>query len=68
MERIIKSGVLDSGGANFANHMPYFSKPKQRDLMCEEDTWNVKERDGRSDFGSFSSNKVKNLEGKNFLD
>lgn len=34
--------------------------------MCEEDTWNVK--DGRSDFGSFTSNKVKNLEEKNFSD
>lgn len=68
MERIIKSGVLDSRGANFANYIPYFSKPKKKDLMCEEDTWNVKEKDGRSYFGSFSSNKVKNIEEKSFSD
>lgn len=36
--------------------------------MYEEDTWNVKEKDGRSDFGSFTSNKLKNLEEKNFSD
>lgn len=52
-ERTIKSGVLDFRGANFANHMPYFSKPKQKDLMCKEDTWNVKEKYGRSDFWIF---------------
>lgn len=68
MERIIKSGTLDPRGANLVNHMPYFSKSKQGDLMCEEDTWNVKEKDGKSDFGSFTSNKVKHIEGKNFSD
>lgn len=45
MERIIKRGFIGSRGANFANHMPYLSKTKQRDLMCEEDTWKVKEKD-----------------------
>lgn len=34
-----------SRGANFANHMPYLSKAKQRDLMREEDTWKVKEEE-----------------------
>lgn len=52
---------IGSRGANFANHMPYLSKAKQRDLMCEEDAWKVKDR---SDFGSFTSNRVKNLGGK----
>lgn len=45
MERIIERGVIGSRGANFANHMPYLSKAKQRDLMCEEDTWKVKEEE-----------------------
>lgn len=62
MERIIKSGVIGFKGANAANHTPYLSKAKQRDLMCEEDTWKVSGKDGRSDFGSFTSNKMKILE------
>lgn len=45
MERIIGRGVIGSRGANFANHMPYLSEAKQRDLMCEEDTWKVKEEE-----------------------
>lgn len=34
--------------------------------MCEDDTWNVKENNGISNFGFFTSNKVKNLEENSF--